>query len=94
MNLWLNWANKAMYQKSFLDRVLISSGTYLGLVPGVVVGALLRLQDGVVFGADVSQSQRQLVGEHGAIILRVEVQIHQLRGQRDKRFAKIHFLKL
>ena len=52
--------------------------SYLGLVPGVVVSALLRFQDGVVFRTNVSQGQRQFVGEHGAVILGVEVQVHQL----------------
>ena len=57
--------------------------SYLGLVPGVVVSALLRFQDGVVFRTNVSQSQRQFVGEHGAVILGVEVQVHQLEDEKE-----------
>ena len=56
----------------------LSSNSYLSLVPGVVVRALLRLQDGVILGADVSEGKRQFVREHGAVVLRVEVQVHQL----------------
>ena len=58
--------------------------SYLGLVPGVVVSALLRFQDGVVFRTNVSQSQRQFVGEHGAVILGVEVQVHQLEDEKEE----------
>merc|ERR1719219_2476834 len=48
------------------------------LVPGIGVSPLLRFQDGVVFGADVSESQSQLVGEHRPPVLGVEVDVHQL----------------